>query len=124
LSNAINSLPLKNQSNVFTSDIESVKLVSKTVNKKVISKSHPLIPKLYVQTWRTDMKNRRLISQNAKLAGYDVIHKSLHLDNREHLSATEIPTNHDLKQRKNRLKHANKSHLSMYNSSLLYRSHA
>lgn len=33
------------------------------------SRSHPIIPKLYVQEWKTDMPNRSIITQNASFGG-------------------------------------------------------
>ncbi|XP_059149583.1 uncharacterized protein LOC131936559 [Physella acuta] len=33
------------------------------------SRSHPIIPKLYVQDWKKDMANRDLITKNAYLGG-------------------------------------------------------
>jgi len=33
------------------------------------SRNHPIVPKLYVPEWKTDMKNRSIITQNAHLGG-------------------------------------------------------
>ncbi|XP_013088423.2 testis-expressed protein 43-like isoform X2 [Biomphalaria glabrata] len=33
------------------------------------SRSHPIVPKLYVQEWKTDMQNRNIITENACLGG-------------------------------------------------------
>ncbi|XP_005106951.1 uncharacterized protein LOC101851760 isoform X2 [Aplysia californica] len=33
------------------------------------SRSHPIVPKLYVPEWKTDMQNRSIITENATLGG-------------------------------------------------------
>ncbi|RUS74052.1 hypothetical protein EGW08_018179 [Elysia chlorotica] len=33
------------------------------------SRAHPIVPKLYVPEWKTDMPNRTIITENAKLGG-------------------------------------------------------
>ncbi|GFO10219.1 testis-expressed sequence 43 protein-like [Plakobranchus ocellatus] len=33
------------------------------------SRAHPIVPKLYVPQWKTDMPNRSIITQNAELGG-------------------------------------------------------
>ncbi|GFS10010.1 testis-expressed sequence 43 protein-like [Elysia marginata] len=33
------------------------------------SRSHPIVPKLYVPEWKTDMPNRSIITENANLGG-------------------------------------------------------
>jgi len=66
-------------------------------NKNVIhhipkfSNLHPMIPKRYVMEWKTDMKNRTRILQNAKIAGiYPAPHdESIFLEKRERLNHGE-----------------------------------
>lgn len=33
------------------------------------SRNHPMVPRLYVPEWKTDMKNRKLIIDNAEMGG-------------------------------------------------------
>ncbi|KAL5009308.1 hypothetical protein ScPMuIL_014889 [Solemya velum] len=52
------------------------------------SRLHPVIPRLYVPEWKTDMKNRRIITKNAALGGVPNFEhdENLFLDKREQLS--------------------------------------
>jgi len=51
------------------------------------SRAHPIVPKLYTQAWKTDMANREIITQNARLGGVPNFEhdESLFLEKREQL---------------------------------------
>ncbi|KAL3873731.1 hypothetical protein ACJMK2_036845 [Sinanodonta woodiana] len=51
------------------------------------SRLHPVVPRLYVQEWKTDMKNRKLILKNAELGGNPHYEhdENLFLDKREQM---------------------------------------
>ncbi|KAK3093061.1 hypothetical protein FSP39_010612 [Pinctada imbricata] len=51
------------------------------------SRLHPVVPQLYVQEWKTDMKNRKLIMQNAEIGGVPKYEhdENLFLDKREQM---------------------------------------
>ncbi|WAR19271.1 TEX43-like protein [Mya arenaria] len=52
------------------------------------SRDHGQVPKLYVQEWKTDMKNRELIIKNAELGGVPHFEhdENLFLDRREQMT--------------------------------------
>ncbi|CAK8680454.1 unnamed protein product [Clavelina lepadiformis] len=91
------------------------------------SRLHPVIPKLYVPEWKTDMENRTRLIQNAKLAGiYPGPHdESLFLEKRERLTHGEkrgyVETKTLSPDRKTLLRPSFPSHMSRYQSGLMYR---
>uniref|UniRef100_A0A7M5XC61 Uncharacterized protein n=1 Tax=Clytia hemisphaerica TaxID=252671 RepID=A0A7M5XC61_9CNID len=52
---------------------------------------HPVIPKNYTPAWKQDMKNRTLITENAKLANieYNGTQSTLYLEKRERVVPSE-----------------------------------
>ncbi|XP_013386181.1 testis-expressed protein 43-like [Lingula anatina] len=64
------------------------------------SRNHPIIPRLYVPEWKTDMKNRKLIIQNAELGGvpHHEHDENLYLEKREQMSYNVEPR-HRINQR-------------------------
>ncbi|XP_060083553.1 testis-expressed protein 43-like, partial [Ylistrum balloti] len=51
------------------------------------SRLHPVVPRLYVQEWKTDMKNRELIVKNAELGGIPHVEhdENMFLEKREQM---------------------------------------
>uniref|UniRef100_H2YAH7 Uncharacterized protein n=1 Tax=Ciona savignyi TaxID=51511 RepID=H2YAH7_CIOSA len=91
------------------------------------SKLHPVIPKRYVPGWKTDMENRTRLIQNAKLAGiYPGPHdESLFLEKRERITHGEkrdfVVSKTVSPDRKTLLSPPFPSHMSRYQSELMYR---
>nr|XP_002129969.1 testis-expressed protein 43-like isoform X1 [Ciona intestinalis] len=91
------------------------------------SRLHPVIPKRYVPEWKTDMKNRNKLIQNAKLAEiYPGPHdESLFLEKRERLTLGEkrdfVESKTISADRKTLLSPPFPSHMSRYQSELMYR---
>ncbi|PAA76923.1 hypothetical protein BOX15_Mlig010259g3 [Macrostomum lignano] len=90
------------------------------------SQAHPVIPKLYVQEWRQDMRNRELINTNAAI-GMIPNHEhddSLYLDRREQLvynveERARVDSKYEVPPREAMMKPPNHSSHSRYKSSLV-----
>lgn len=87
---------------------------------------HPVIPKLYTPAWKLDMKNRDRIIENCQLSRqpYQEIDAALYLEKRERLnsSSATIESSKSLELTRNKqLKPSLHSHLSKYQSSLMFR---
>uniref|UniRef100_A0A1I8GVC5 Sushi, von Willebrand factor type A, EGF and pentraxin domain-containing protein 1 n=1 Tax=Macrostomum lignano TaxID=282301 RepID=A0A1I8GVC5_9PLAT len=88
--------------------------------------AHPVIPKLYVQEWRQDMRNRELINTNAAI-GMIPNHEhddSLYLDRREQLvynveERARVDSKYEVPPREAMMKPPNHSSHSRYKSSLV-----
>ncbi|KAL8605776.1 hypothetical protein ACOMHN_059341 [Nucella lapillus] len=92
------------------------------------SRLHPIIPKLYVQEWKTDMKNRRLITENAGVGGVPNFEhdESLFLEKREQVyynveNANRVINKYKIPDRAKLLRPDFHSELSRYQSELMFR---
>merc|ERR1712142_979514 len=90
------------------------------------SRLHPIIPPLYVQEWKTDMRNRELITQNAKLGGIPTFEhdENLFLEKREQMyynveNANRVENKYQIPERAKLLRPDFHSEMSRYQSELM-----
>ncbi|XP_076442416.1 sperm-associated microtubule inner protein 10-like [Babylonia areolata] len=92
------------------------------------SRLHPVIPRLYVQEWKMDMKNRELITQNARLGGIPNFEhdENLFLEKREQMyynveDANRVINKYKIPERAKLLRPDFHSEMSRYQSELMCR---
>jgi len=92
------------------------------------SRLHPIIPQLYVQEWKSDMKNRTLITENARLGGIPNYEhdESLFLEKREQVhynveNANRVECKYQIPSREKLLRPDFHSEMSRYQSELMFR---
>ncbi|KAK6182697.1 hypothetical protein SNE40_010321 [Patella caerulea] len=92
------------------------------------SRAHPIIPRLYVQEWKTDMKNRELIIKNAhpgRVPHYEH-DENLFLDKREQMAynvedRNRVESKYKMPSRSKLLRPDFHHETSRYQSSLMFR---
>ncbi|XP_064622791.1 uncharacterized protein LOC135484995 [Lineus longissimus] len=99
-----------------------------TVRNPAYSRSHNVIPQLYVMEWKTDMANRNLIIKNAETGGipHHEHDENLYLEKREQMSynvenRTRVDARYQLPPRSVMLRPNFHHPTSKYQSSLMYR---
>ncbi|ESO86867.1 hypothetical protein LOTGIDRAFT_235241 [Lottia gigantea] len=92
------------------------------------SRNHPMIPRLYVQEWKTDMRNRELINKNAELGRIPHYEhdENLFLDKREQMSYNvedrhRVDSKYKMPSRSKLLRPNFHHETSKYQSSLMFR---
>lgn len=92
------------------------------------SRLHPVVPRLYTQEWKTDMKNRNLITKNAELGGIPHYEhdENLFLDKREQMhynveDRTRIESKYPHMDRATLLRPNFHHETSKYQSELMFR---
>ncbi|XP_076463655.1 uncharacterized protein LOC143295876 [Babylonia areolata] len=92
------------------------------------SRLHPMVPQLYVQEWKTDMKNRELITQNSQRGGVPNLEhdESLFLEKREQMfynveNPNRVETKYNIPDRAELLRPDFHNEMSRYQSELMFR---
>jgi len=92
------------------------------------SRLHPVVPRLYDPEWKSDMKNRRLIVENAELGGIPHFEhdENLFLDKREQMvynveDRQRVESKYNLPPRSKMLRPDFTHPTSKYQSSLMFR---
>lgn len=92
------------------------------------SRNHPVVPSLYVPEWKTDMKNRKLIVQNAELGGVPHFEhdENLFLEKREQMfynveDRNRVESKYPARDRSKLLRPDFHHETSKYQSELMFR---
>ncbi|XP_067680653.1 sperm-associated microtubule inner protein 10-like [Haliotis asinina] len=93
------------------------------------SRAHPMVPRLYTQEWKTDMKNRELILKNSDLGGIPHYEhdENMFLEKREQMAynvevRNRVERKCPMPDRAELLRPHFHHETSKYQSSLMYRS--
>ncbi|XP_063429860.1 sperm-associated microtubule inner protein 10-like [Mytilus galloprovincialis] len=92
------------------------------------SRSHPVVPSMYVPEWKTDMKNRKLIVKNAELGGVPHFEhdENLFLEKREQMfynveDRNRVESKYPVRDRSKLLRPDFHHETSKYQSELMFR---